>query len=146
MLAQAASALDFLNGPFHMIQGLTVEEVIARVPADTEVLYHVMVGPGVLTFVKEMGEHFGKKRPQIFGFIDSLVTHEAAPLREILSDYSKANPAVRLNMMIGSESEIDRAVEILIDWKRNLAKFESEQYKHGIASGEFLIVRCTRDE
>ncbi len=44
----------------------------ARVPAETEVLYHVMVGPGVLTFVKEMGEHFGKKRPQIFGFIDSL--------------------------------------------------------------------------
>lgn len=44
----------------------------ARVPADTEVLYHVMVGPGVLTFVKEMGEHFGVRRPQIFGFIDSL--------------------------------------------------------------------------
>jgi branched-chain amino acid transport system substrate-binding protein len=43
-----------------------------RVPADTEVLYHVMVGPGVLTFVKEMGEHFGTRRPQLFGFIDSL--------------------------------------------------------------------------
>ena len=43
-----------------------------RIPADTEVLYHVMVGPGVLTFVKEMGEHFGSKRPRIFGFIDSL--------------------------------------------------------------------------
>lgn len=44
----------------------------ARIPADTEVLYHVMVGPGVLTFVKEMGEHFGARRPRIFGFIDSL--------------------------------------------------------------------------
>ncbi len=44
----------------------------ARIPSDTEVIYHVMVGPGVLTFVKEMGEHFGSKRPQIFGFIDSL--------------------------------------------------------------------------
>jgi branched-chain amino acid transport system substrate-binding protein len=43
-----------------------------RVPADTEVLYHVMVGPGVLTFVKEMGEHFGSRRPQIFGFVDSV--------------------------------------------------------------------------
>jgi branched-chain amino acid transport system substrate-binding protein len=43
-----------------------------RIPADTEVLYHVMVGPAVFTFVKEMGEHFGSKRPQIFGFIDSL--------------------------------------------------------------------------
>jgi branched-chain amino acid transport system substrate-binding protein len=43
-----------------------------RIPADTEVLYHVMVGPGVLTFTREMGEHFGSKRPQIFGFVDSV--------------------------------------------------------------------------
>ncbi len=43
-----------------------------RIPADTDVLYHVMVGPGVLTFVRELGEHFGANRPQIFGFIDSL--------------------------------------------------------------------------
>jgi branched-chain amino acid transport system substrate-binding protein len=43
-----------------------------QVPADTDLLYHVMVGPGVLTFIREMGEHFGSKRPQIFGFIDSL--------------------------------------------------------------------------
>jgi branched-chain amino acid transport system substrate-binding protein len=48
-----------------------------QIPADTEVLYHVMVGPAVLTFVKELGEHFGSNRPQVFGFIDSL---EAVPL------------------------------------------------------------------
>ncbi len=44
----------------------------SRIPADTEVLYHVMVGPGVVTFVRELGEYFGSKRPQVFGFIDSL--------------------------------------------------------------------------
>ncbi len=43
-----------------------------QIPQDTEVLYHVMVGPAVLTFVKELGEFFGPSRPQIFGFIDSL--------------------------------------------------------------------------
>jgi len=43
-----------------------------QIPRETEVIYHVMVGPGVLTFVKEMGEFFGPSRPQIFGFIDSL--------------------------------------------------------------------------
>ncbi|MBK0399610.1 ABC transporter substrate-binding protein [Limibaculum sp. M0105] len=44
-----------------------------RIPRDTEVIYHVMVGPGVLTFVKELGEFYGSgARPQIFGFIDSL--------------------------------------------------------------------------
>ncbi|MGZ9811520.1 ABC transporter substrate-binding protein [Pseudoroseicyclus sp. H15] len=44
-----------------------------RIPRDTEVLYHVMVGPSVLTFVKEMGQFYGSgARPEIFGFIDSL--------------------------------------------------------------------------
>jgi len=43
-----------------------------KIPRDTEVIYHVMVGPAVLTFVKEMGEFFGPSKPQIFGFIDSL--------------------------------------------------------------------------
>ncbi len=43
-----------------------------QIPADTEVLYHVMVGPAVLTFVKELGEFYGSNRPQLFGFINSL--------------------------------------------------------------------------
>ncbi|MGI9373293.1 MAG: ABC transporter substrate-binding protein [Hyphomicrobiales bacterium] len=43
-----------------------------KIPRDTDVIYHVMVGPAVLTFVKEMGEFFGPSKPQIFGFIDSL--------------------------------------------------------------------------
>lgn len=44
-----------------------------RIPRETEVIYHVMVGPAVLTFVKELGEFYGTaNHPQIFGFIDSL--------------------------------------------------------------------------
>jgi branched-chain amino acid transport system substrate-binding protein len=55
----------------------TFTRYFPQIPADTEVLYHVMVGPAVLTFVKELGEYFGSSRPEIFGFIDSL---EAVPL------------------------------------------------------------------
>ena len=43
-----------------------------QIPAETDVIYHVMVGPAVLTFVKELGEFYGSNRPQLFGFIDSL--------------------------------------------------------------------------
>jgi branched-chain amino acid transport system substrate-binding protein len=44
-----------------------------QIPAGTEVLYHVMVGPAVLTFVKELGEFYGTgAKPAMFGFIDSL--------------------------------------------------------------------------
>lgn len=35
--------------------------------------------------------------------------------------------------------EIEQAADRLISWKHNLAKFESEQYKSGLASAEFLV-------
>lgn len=40
-----------------------------------------------------------------------------------------------------SADEITQATDILISWKKNLAKFESEQYKNGLASGEFLVAQ-----
>lgn len=43
-----------------------------QIPRDTDVVYHVMVGPAVLTFVRELGEFFGGRGPALFGFIDSL--------------------------------------------------------------------------
>ncbi len=38
-----------------------------------------------------------------------------------------------------SEAEIAEAAEVVIGWKRNIAKFENEQYKPGLASGEFIL-------
>ena len=50
-----------------------------QIPAETEVLYHVMVGPAVLTFVKELGEYYGTgAKPALFGFVDSLEAVDTA--------------------------------------------------------------------
>jgi len=38
------------------------------------------------------------------------------------------------------EGQLQAARDVLIGWKKNLAKFENEQYKTGLASGEFLVV------
>ncbi len=38
------------------------------------------------------------------------------------------------------DRELAQARDVVIRWKHNLAKFENEQYKNGIASGEFLLV------
>jgi len=38
------------------------------------------------------------------------------------------------------KSELARARDVVIGWKKNLAKFENEQYKTGLASQEFFIV------
>ncbi len=39
-----------------------------------------------------------------------------------------------------NEEELAKARDVVIRWKKNLAKFENEQYKSGLASGEFLLV------
>lgn len=57
----------------------------SQIPAGTDAIYHVMVGPGVLTFVRELGEFFGDKGPKLFGFVDSLEAVDiAAPGLEFL--------------------------------------------------------------
>ncbi len=38
------------------------------------------------------------------------------------------------------QRELEAARDVVIRWKKNLAKFENEQYKTGLASGEFLAV------
>jgi len=66
-----------------------------KIPRETEVLYHVMVGPAVLTFVKELGEFFGPSAPAIFGFIDSLEAVDlASPGLEFLENtyFWEGNP------------------------------------------------------
>ena len=37
------------------------------------------------------------------------------------------------------DAELAAAKEVVMRWKKNLAKFENEQYKTGLASGEFLL-------
>ena len=70
-----------------------------QIPPETEVLYHVMVGPAVLTFVKELGEFYGTgAKPQLFGFIDSLeAVDTATPGLEFLegSHFWEAHPRVK---------------------------------------------------
>ncbi len=65
----------------------TFTRYFPSIPRETEVVYHVMVGPGVLTFVREMGEFFGGQGPALFGFIDSLEAVDiASPGLEFLED------------------------------------------------------------
>lgn len=37
--------------------------------------------------------------------------------------------------------ELEKAKGVILQWKKNVAKFDNEQYKTGIASGEFTLVQ-----
>ncbi len=88
----------------------------AQIPAETEVIYHVMVGPAVLTFVQELGEFYGSgAKPQLFGFIDSLeAVDTATPGLEFLegSHFWEGYPRVKPADAGAAEDEYRAAVGV----------------------------------
>lgn len=70
--------------------------------------------------------------------------HDLKGRMTMLNDYRETLGAALkfLGHSVNSKepSIISEAGDLLISWKKNLAKFESEQYKNGIASAEFLVV------
>ncbi len=63
----------------------------------------------------------------------------------MLNDYREAIGAALkasgYSLNTTNTAELAEARDLLIAWKRNLAKFESEQYKNGLISSEFLVVQ-----
>lgn len=90
---------------------------LPQIPSETEVLYHVMVGPAVLTFVKELGEFYGTgARPQIFGFIDSLEAVDiASPGLEFLEGTHFWEGHNRVKQADASEHELFYRAAVGVD-------------------------------
>ncbi|MGI9318041.1 MAG: ABC transporter substrate-binding protein [bacterium] len=114
-----------------------------RIPKETEVLYHVMVGPGVLTFVKEMGQHFGSNRPEIFGFIDSLEAVDlATPQLEFLEGtyFWEGNPRYAQS----NQSEHDKFYRAAVGVDNNGASLNDSKdistYAHMFGCWETLFI------
>jgi len=64
----------------------------------------------------------------------------------LLNDIREAIGAALIHLGYSLNStnpkELTKAGELLMKWKQNLAKFDSEQYKNGLATGEFLVVQA----
>ncbi len=115
-----------------------------QIPAETEVLYHVMVGPAVLTFVKELGEFYGSgARPQIFGFIDSLeATDIASPGLEFLegTHFWEGHPRYKQADASEAESFYRAAVGVDDNGASVSDAAEVSTYAHMFSTWETLFV------
>lgn len=114
-----------------------------QIPSDTEVIYHVMVGPGVLTFVKELGEHLGSRRPELFGFIDSIEAVDlASPQLEFLEGtyFWEGHPRYAQP----GQSEFDRFYRATVGVDENGASVDDPRdvstYAHMFSVWETLFV------
>ena len=78
--------------------------------------------------------------------VDSWKIYETAALKgrmSLLSDMRETIGAAlkSLGYSLNSEKkeELDKAVEVVIGWKKNIAKFDNEQYKTAVAAGEWFV-------
>jgi spermidine/putrescine transport system substrate-binding protein len=89
------------------------------------------------------------------GYLENMVDESFEPSWNIFGNPKYAGRMTMLNDMresIGAAlkylgysmntikiTELEEAGDLLIKWKKNLAKFEADQYKNGLVSGEFIV-------
>ena len=146
---------DYFSAAFESLGGQILEKIaippaetsfsryFPKIPRDTEVIYHVMVGPAVLTFVKELGEFFGPSRPEIFGFIDSLEAVDlSSPGLEFLEGtyFWEGNPRYAQE----DQSEFDKAYREAVGVDENGASISDAKdvstYAHMFGCWETMYV------
>lgn len=87
-------------------------------------------------------------KSKVAGFEPSWKMFEREDLRKrmtLLDDYREVLGAalkyLGYSANTSSEEELTAAAKKVLEWKANAAKFDNEQYKQGIASGEFYLVQ-----
>ena len=156
-LKAGASGYDLLTPSSYMVslmrsQGMLRPIDHALVPnlvhVDPEYL-RVAVDPGMEHSVPYMIVNTGLAylKSRVADFVPSWAMFDRADLRgrmTMLNDMRETIGAGLKSLGYSLNStdpkELEAARDVVLRWKRNIAKFENEQYKTGIASGEFLLV------
>ena len=73
----------------------------------------------------------------VFG--DSRYAGRMTMLNDMRESIGAALKYLGYSMNSTNPEELEKAGDILISWKKNLAKFEADQYKNGLVSEEFII-------
>ena len=61
-------------------------------------------------------------------------------LNDVRETVGAALKSLGYSLNTTDDAQLAQARDVVVRWKHNLAKFENEQYKTGVASGEFLLV------
>jgi len=97
-----------------------------------------MMAPTVLAYLKS---RVPDPEPTWNMFLREDIRGRATLLDDMREVLGAALLALGFSLNSTNPAEIDAAAGLVIRWKANIAKFENEQFKSGIASGEFFLVQ-----
>jgi spermidine/putrescine transport system substrate-binding protein len=102
-------------------------------------------------FLSQTG--LGYRRDRLPDFVPSWTIYSNSALKgrmTLLNDMRDVMGAALITLGYSPNTrnpdEIQNAASLILEWKKNIAKFENEQYKNGIATAEFLVVQGFRGE
>jgi len=134
-------------------EGMLLELDHALLPnlasVDREYLHRFGIDKGMAYSVPYMtgSTGIGYRESAVEGFEPSWTVFDRADLRgrmTLLNDMRETlGAALKLlghSLNTRDEAQINAAADVVIRWKANIAKFENEGYKQGIASREFHVV------
>jgi spermidine/putrescine transport system substrate-binding protein len=157
-LTAGASGYDILTPSSYMVKSLIREKFLqpldhSQLPnlkhvdadylkraLDPQMSYSVpyMMAPTCLAWLSSkvsnpVASYSMLDRPDLKGRISML-----DDMREVLG---AALLSLGFSLNSKNPTELSQARDVAIRWKKNIAKFDNEQYKSGIASGEFHLVQ-----
>jgi spermidine/putrescine transport system substrate-binding protein len=112
--------------------------VLAKVP-DTDMVYSVpyMVGCSGLAYLKSQVPNF---EPSWTMLARADLQSRTTLLNDIREVLGAALKTLGYSNNSADPAELKKAAQLVMEWKKIAAKFDNEQYKNGIASGEFKLV------
>jgi spermidine/putrescine transport system substrate-binding protein len=156
-LKAGASGYDLIFPTSYMVELLQQDNLLT--PLDHSALPNLKhIDRSVLAKVKDRDMHFAVPYTVGYGVIacrsDRLRDGEpawsmfdrpnlgrrATLLDDMRETLGAALKSLGYSLNSRSETELAAARDVVLRWKRNIAKFDNEGYKAGIDSGEFLLV------
>ena len=158
-LKAGAGGYDVITPSSYMVQvmhrqGMLLSLDHARLPnlanVDPEVL-KIAIDPKMdhsapymmtITGIAYLGSKVADVRPSWAMFDRPDLKGRATMLADMRETIGAALKFLGYSINSTNPVELAAARDVVIRWKKNLAKFENEQYKTGLASGEFLLVHA----
>lgn len=106
---------------------------------DTNLTYNV---PYAITFtgLAYRKDKIGKAPVGSWACLDSPeLKNRISLLNDMRETIGAALKTLGYSLNTSNPDELAKARDVVLRWKKNIAKFDNEQYKTGVASGEFII-------
>ena len=115
------------------------QNILARLP-DKEMEHAVpyMMGYSVIAYRKDQVKNF---EPTWNMFSRTDLKNRVTLFNDPREVFGAALRTLGYSVNTRNETEIREAAKLIMTWKPIVAKFENEQYKNGLASGEYLMVQ-----